>query len=232
MIYEGAAEHLVERMLSWETSKDHHPDNLLRALELLAKAWDLAAMSFGGQLVIGQLFSWAALAAAMHQFVGLVPRLLEVQDCIAQGYLRIQAAAPAQQAVAAARVWSSVLFLLDGPGEPWWWLGLIRNAAQFSPPWIESDDGGVGAFEQSQQGPLEGARGIKLLSSAEDDESEQCPNEVGTLPTSSTAGEKLSASRRATILKLAAGLSRSGTKAFGDHGIVSFSLTMARPTSN
>merc|ERR1711972_521131 len=47
------------------------------------------------------------------------------------------------QKLAKAKCWSAALFLLDGPGEAWWWLGLIRPAAHMDKPWVDGEDGGV-----------------------------------------------------------------------------------------
>lgn len=54
--------------------------------------------------------------------------------------------------MAQEKAWSRALFLFDGPGEPWWWLELIRPSAHMSPPWLNSEDGGVWEKEPDGHG--------------------------------------------------------------------------------
>lgn len=89
------------------------------------------------------LCAWAAAVVAMLPLAVMSQRLQPVHRELRKSLARIRKAPEKQAQGIAAKAWTSVLFLLDAKGEPWWWLGLIRPASSMEPPWTDHADGGV-----------------------------------------------------------------------------------------
>lgn len=135
----------VERLVACKMGCSMPAQHLLRSRDLLLQAWTWAAEGCDGIAVLRALFAWAALAVALQPLAEMWRRLLPVQRALEKGVTRVAAANADQLPLIKARAWTAALFLLDGPGEAWWWLRLIRPAASLEPPWTDGEDGGVGA---------------------------------------------------------------------------------------
>jgi hypothetical protein len=140
------AESFVQRLCDWQPVKDCTcPASLNRARDLLTEAWGWVANGCGGNRTLCVLFAWVSFAVSMRPLIEMAQLLAPVHRQVKRGLDKIRRASPEQQLQAKAKAWTAALFLLDGPGEPWWWLRLIRPAAEREPPWTDSVDGGLGA---------------------------------------------------------------------------------------
>jgi len=134
----------VERLATWRLVKDASSARLSRAREVLLEIWGWVADGCGGNHTLCVLFAWVSLAVALRPVVEISQRLLPVHRAVKKGIARSARSEPKQSTFVTAKAWTTALFLLDGPGEEWWWLQLIRPAATWEPPWMDGDDGGVG----------------------------------------------------------------------------------------
>lgn len=140
----GSAPELLERLCRWTPLEAG--GRLLHVRRVLLEVLDWCLDGCGGDRVLQSLFAWASSAAALSPFVDVWRRLLPVHTAVRDGVVRARSSA--NPAASQERAWSTALFLLDGHGETWWWLALIRPARHLPPPWIESEDGGVHRQEQ------------------------------------------------------------------------------------
>jgi len=137
------AEGLAEELVNW-SSASAEPRRMERAKQLLMEVWTWVANGCNGVLTLRTLFCWLTLAVTIAPIAEQGARLRPAHSIIKSGLQRVDFSPPASRASAAAKAWSSALFLLDGTAEAWWWLKGIRSASQVPPPWTNSEDGGVG----------------------------------------------------------------------------------------
>ncbi|CAE7707512.1 unnamed protein product [Symbiodinium necroappetens] len=137
------AEGFAEELASW-TSASAEPRRMNRAKQLLMEVWTWVGSGCSGVQALRTLFCWLTLAVAITPVAEQGARLRPVHSIIKTGLQRVDASPPAGRASAAAKAWTSVLFLLDSSAEAWWWLKGIRSSSQAPSPWTNSEDGGVG----------------------------------------------------------------------------------------
>jgi len=141
----------VDGLVQWSALQHGDSARMARAEELLFEIWDWVAAGCDNKVVLRRLFAWASQAIAMRPFIEVGQTLMPVWQEVRKGTARVGRAVsgaqqtPGQLMVVEAKAWTSVLFLLDASGEPWWWLQLIRPAVRKDPPWTDGEDGGVGA---------------------------------------------------------------------------------------
>ncbi|CAE7884755.1 unnamed protein product [Symbiodinium sp. KB8] len=137
------AEGFAEELASW-TSASAEPRRMNRAKQLLMEVWTWVGSGCSGVQALRTLFCWLTLAVAITPVAEQGARLRPVHSIIKTGLQRVDASPAAGRASAAAKAWTSVLFLLDSSAEAWWWLKGIRSSSQAPSPWTNSEDGGVG----------------------------------------------------------------------------------------
>jgi hypothetical protein len=142
----------VERLESWTPMRDVSASKSARAQIILLGIWAWVADGCNGNLTLSLLFAWVSLAVAITPLVDMAQRLTPVYKAIKQGITKVERAPANRQKLVTSRAWTRALFLLDGPGENWWWIKLIRPAASMDTPWVDEDDGGVGASHGSDTG--------------------------------------------------------------------------------
>lgn len=139
------AEAWVEKLAKWSPVRDCTPQRLARARELLFGCWSWVSAGCGGSKTFGVLFAWASFAVVLLPMVEMAQRLIPVHRAVQKGIAKWQKVPKEQEAIAKARAWTAALFLLDNNDEPWWWLQLIKPASEMDPPWLDGEDGGLGA---------------------------------------------------------------------------------------
>lgn len=141
-------------LVNWQpASTDSERERLDRAKAMLCKVWDWGAKGCGGSKALGQLFAFVALAVELQPLTNIQKHLAPVHEVVLTNLHKVEIAEPHQQQMAAAKAWAATLFLLDTPGEAWWWLGLIRSGTtRIRPPWMDREDGGVGVSQEVAQG--------------------------------------------------------------------------------
>eukprot|EP00930_Biecheleria_cincta_P084692 TRINITY_DN74140_c0_g1_i1.p1 TRINITY_DN74140_c0_g1~~TRINITY_DN74140_c0_g1_i1.p1 ORF type:complete len:1508 (-),score=318.44 TRINITY_DN74140_c0_g1_i1:112-4635(-) len=135
----------VDELASWSPLRDGDTARLARARDILLEVWSWVSSGCGGCFSFQILFAWLSLAVALADLIELGARLKPVHKVIEHGLEKVGRCKPEQKKAAAAKAWTSALFLLDGTAEAWWWLKLIRGSDQAVKPWTDSADGGVGA---------------------------------------------------------------------------------------
>jgi hypothetical protein len=133
----------VDALQEWMPVRDTSVARLTRARDLLLGIWSWIASGCGGNHTLASLFAWVSLAIAIMPFADMAQRLMPVYKAVKQGVTKSPKTPTREQKLAKAKAWSAALFLLDGPSEAWWWLGLIRPAAHMEKPWVDGEDGGV-----------------------------------------------------------------------------------------
>lgn len=146
------ASDFAEILADWNPVRDASFVRLDHASHVLLELWNWAAAGCGGYSVLSTLFAWVALAVTLRHTVAEWQRLLPVHGAVLQSIQKVDSLKPEEVLMAQEKAWSRALFLFDGPGEPWWWLELIRPSAHMSPPWLNSEDGGVWEKEPDGHG--------------------------------------------------------------------------------
>jgi len=136
---------MKQMLIDWSPLKDVNHAHIGRAADLLLEVWTWVASGCGGCMSFRVLFSWVSLAVAITPLAMQGMRLKSVHSTIKMGLEKADSAKLEHRGTAAAKAWTSALFLLDGAAEAWWWLGSIRTASHAGKPWTDSEDGGVGA---------------------------------------------------------------------------------------
>jgi len=157
-------------MAAWAPVRDSRLPGLTHANEVLLGMWSWVADGCGGSRTLGTLFAWVSLVVALWPMAEMAQRLAPVHKAVKQGIAKSDRA-PVEgnaQILAKAKAWTTALFLLDGPGQHWWWLQLIRPASYMEMPWTDGEDGGVGeshatecSSHRSQEGIIEERRAEK-----------------------------------------------------------------------
>jgi len=144
------AEGFTEELESWSSAQADW-NRLARARNLLMEVWTWVAAGCSGSLTLQSLFCWLTLAVSIVPIAEQAVRLKPVHSTVKSGLQRVGLAAPQQRASAAAKAWTSALFLLDGTAEAWWWLKGIRSFEKAPRPWTDSEDGGVGVAQSASK---------------------------------------------------------------------------------
>ncbi|CAJ1452978.1 unnamed protein product [Effrenium voratum] len=141
-----------DELASW-TSDKAEPWRLERAKHLLMEVWTWVSAGCSGCVALQQLFCWLGLAVAIGPLAEQGARVKPVHSTVTTGLQRVGLSAVNHRAAAAAKAWTSALFLLDGTAEAWWWLKGIRSSQQAPRPWTDSKDGGVGVAKSVHNNP-------------------------------------------------------------------------------
>jgi len=134
----------VDTLAEWSPIRDTSVARITHARGLLLGIWGWVAFGCGGSKALGTIFAWVSLTVTLLPLSEMAQRLTPVYKAVKQGITKSERAPPEQQYLAKAKAWTAALFLLDGPGEHWWWLRLIRPSADMDMPWTDGEDGGVG----------------------------------------------------------------------------------------
>lgn len=134
----------VQSMVDWSPIRDTSVARITHARSLLLGIWGWVSSGCGGSKALGTVFAWVSLVVTLLPLSEMAQRLTPVYKAVKQGIAKSERAPPEQRFLAKAKAWTAALFLLDGPGEHWWWLRLIRPSAEMDMPWTDGEDGGVG----------------------------------------------------------------------------------------
>jgi len=144
---------IVQKLIDWSPIKDVSLYAAARAKHLMLDIWDWVTMGCDGNVTLSILFAWVSLAMAVATITEMAQRLLPVHHAVKKALTKIEKAAPENHNSVKVKAWTSVLFLLDGADEAWWWLRLIRPFVRKDPPWTECEDGGVGKHASDDLAP-------------------------------------------------------------------------------
>jgi len=133
----------LEQLQAWSPMSDGSVARITRSRDLLLGNWSWAAAGCDGSPTLGSLFAWISLVVASLPITDMAQRLTPVYKSVKQGIAKSLKVSAQKQRLAKTKAWNAALFLLDGAGEHWWWLGLIRPTAHMDMPWTDSEDGGV-----------------------------------------------------------------------------------------